>query len=96
MGDVIELAKRKNQRSRNSQETFTRSRKGKAPSRDRTVIMKKVSDRIDALLTECLNNDELALHELAGLLAHRLGALIKITEERAKLVELCERLISRP
>lgn len=65
----------------------------KFPIKDtRSQKIKEISDRIDGVLLDCLNRHELEPHELAGLVAHRLGNLIKVTEEKSKVWDLCEKL----
>ena len=49
------------------------------------IKLKNASDAIDEIIVACLQDHTLDPKEVAGVLAHRLGALIKNMEEKEKL-----------
>jgi len=55
----------------------------------------KVADMIDAVIKNELMSGRISGKEIAGLLAHRLGALMAHVsdEERQTLLELCEKIM---
>jgi hypothetical protein len=57
----------------------------------------KISDEIDAVILRHLAAGEVEPHEIAGLLAHRLGNLMKHIggEEKMRLWQICSRIIGR-
>ena len=58
-----------------------------------TVIkLKRASDAIDQVIISCLNDSDIDPKELAGLIAHRLGTLMKNMEDKKKLFAVCQRV----
>lgn len=51
-----------------------------------------VSDEIDALLTKHVAAGDIELRTLAGLMAHRLGALLARIDRKQELWEVCEKI----
>jgi hypothetical protein len=56
--------------------------------------LKEVSDQLDRVLIGALE-DDVDAHELSGLVAHRLGNLIKNLDEKSKLWLVCEKVLKR-
>lgn len=55
----------------------------------------EVADAIDAILIEHLNRGDLDAGDLAGVLAHRLGTLLKNVTHRDLLLSICERVLRK-
>ncbi len=57
----------------------------------------KISDEIDAVILKYLSSGDAEPHEIAGLLSHRLGNLMKHIggEDKARLWQICARIIGR-
>lgn len=53
------------------------------------VKLKQTSDAIDDVILEALLNKGLSAQELAGLLAHRLGTMLRTLEAKASLWDVC-------
>ncbi len=56
--------------------------------------LKEVSDRLDQVLVDALA-DDVDTHELSGLVAHRLGNLMRNLDEKSKLWVICERVLKQ-
>ncbi|MCB9228454.1 MAG: hypothetical protein H6618_02495 [Deltaproteobacteria bacterium] len=57
--------------------------------------LRRASDKIDQVILEAVFSDGVAPHEMAGILAHRLGALIGTTDQKADLLGLCEKVLKK-
>ena len=57
--------------------------------------LKQVSDAIDSILIDALEKKGLAPHELAGLLAHRLGSFMRPMDSKSDLWDICEKVLKR-
>jgi hypothetical protein len=58
-----------------------------------TVIkLKRASDALDQVIISCLNDSDIDPKELAGLLAHRLGTLMKHMDNKQKLFAICQKV----
>lgn len=57
--------------------------------------LKGASDRIDRVVAEAITQDGLEPYEMAGILAHRLGALIKSLDGNSTLLGVCEKVIKK-
>ncbi|MFK7824553.1 MAG: hypothetical protein AB8G05_10370 [Oligoflexales bacterium] len=57
--------------------------------------LKQVSDAIDSVLIDALESKGLAPHELAGLLAHRLGSFMRPMDSKSDLWDICEKVLKR-
>ena len=53
------------------------------------VKMLKIADEIDAVILRHVEAGDIDLKELAGLLSHRLGTLMKNFENKEALVDVC-------
>ena len=71
--------------------------KSKPEDNDKTSYLLRVSDAIDELIAEAIFDDELDPKDVSGLLAHRLGALIRQLEggDRDKLIAVCREVMMR-
>jgi hypothetical protein len=63
----------------------------------KTANLLAVSDDIDTLMAEAIFDHELDPKDVAGLLAHRLGSLIRQVEgdDRDKLIAICKEVMMR-
>ena len=57
--------------------------------------LKKVSDEFDSVIIQALENEGVEAHEIAGILAHRLGSLMKNMDEKSKLWDVCQRVLKK-
>ncbi len=57
--------------------------------------LKKISDQIDAIVVDAIVDKQIDPHELAGLLAHRLGALLKGFDDKAKTWDVCTQVAKK-
>lgn len=54
-----------------------------------------VSQKIDAIVIEALHESGLKPRDVAGVLAHRLGSLMRQLDEKDKLWDVCERVLKK-
>lgn len=59
------------------------------------IKLKNASDAIDDVIVACLNDPSLDPKEIAGVLAHRLGALMKNMDQKEKLWEVYRKVTER-
>jgi hypothetical protein len=55
----------------------------------------KVSQNIDAVILEALTDPDIQLSELTGIVAHRLGSLMRNIDERSELWPFYEQLVRK-
>ena len=71
----------------------------KFPQKDQdykeTMKLLKVSDQLDQIIIENIESGKLSMNEIAGLLAHRLGSLVRMSEQKQDLLQVCLSVISR-
>ena len=53
----------------------------------------RIADEIDALILKHLDQGEVDPRDLAGLMAHRLGTLMRHLEQKSKLWDVCEKVV---
>ena len=73
---------------------------GQSSSEDRRVEsealrLMKIADEIDSLVLKHLEDGTIDPHDIAGLLAHRLGTLMRHLDEKSKLWDVCERVLKK-
>ena len=56
--------------------------------------LKQISDELDEVLIKALE-DDVDTNELSGLLAHRLGTLMRNVDEKSKLWLVCEKVLKK-
>jgi len=56
--------------------------------------LKEISDELDEVLIRALETD-IDTNELSGLLAHRLGTLMRNADEKTKLWLVCEKVLKK-
>ena len=56
--------------------------------------LKEISDKLDEVLINALE-DNVDTHELSGLVAHRLGNLMRNVDEKSKLWMICEKVLKK-
>jgi hypothetical protein len=59
------------------------------------IKLKNASDAIDDIIVGCLNDPSLDPKEIAGVLAHRLGSLIKNMDHKEKLWQIYQRVAEK-
>jgi hypothetical protein len=52
----------------------------------------KIADEIDRVILKHLDAGQIDPRDLAGLIAHRLGTLMRHLEEKGKLWDVCEKV----
>ena len=63
---------------------------------DRTAAaMKALADNLDSSIVDCLQSTPVNLHEVAGLLAHRLGSLMRHMDQKSELWSVCEQVLKK-
>ena len=71
----------------------------KFPAKDQdikgTMKLLKLSDKFDQIILEQLESGELSVNEVAGILSHRLGSLIRLSEQKETLFSLCRSVIEK-
>ena len=72
----------------------SKSKKKSAPD-STTLKLWYLSQEFDKLVTQGILKQNLKPEELAAMIAHRLGALIKCSENQAELVAFCTTVIER-
>lgn len=66
------------------------------PEQNKNIIkLKNASDNIDSVIIGCLNDPGLDPKEVAGLLAHRLGALLKNMDKKDKLWSVYRKVVEK-
>ena len=70
---------------------------GRIPPRmqEEVKLLKKISDEIDAVILKHLETGKVDPIDLAGLLSHRLGTLIGHIEQKAKLWDVCQKVLKK-
>ena len=54
-----------------------------------TILLVNVADAVDTIVMNAIKNEGLDPRDLAGVLAHRLGTLIRHLENKERLFEVC-------
>ena len=63
------------------------------PARDEEARkMMKIADEIDAVILKHLDAGDIDPRDIAGLIAHRLGTLMRHLDEKSKLWDVCEKV----
>lgn len=55
----------------------------------------KISDEIDKIIIEHLESGDVDPRDLAGLLAHRLGTLMRHQDQKTVLWDVCEKVLKK-
>jgi hypothetical protein len=53
----------------------------------------RIADEIDAVILKHLDSGEVDPRDLAGLIAHRLGTLMRHLDQKSKLWDVCEKVL---
>ena len=86
MGEVIQFPGRASKEQRLRQEQLD--------GRDKSAKkLMQIADDIDAIIVKYLDAGDVDPHDLAGLMAHRLGTLMRHLEQKGKLWDVCERVL---
>jgi hypothetical protein len=86
MGKVIPFKKKEHQA------------KGAAPAGSERAAAERltlVADEIDQILVKYLNDPEIDVRDLVGVLSHRLGTLMCHVDDKTALWDICERVLKR-
>ncbi|MBP6217504.1 MAG: hypothetical protein KA436_02835 [Oligoflexales bacterium] len=77
--------------------SFSRQKKDSASSKNFNEAdkLKQISDKIDHLILNSLNRRELEPYEVVGLLAHRLGTLMRHMEQKRRVWDICEKVLKK-
>jgi hypothetical protein len=57
------------------------------------VKLIKIADEIDAVILKHLDSGAIDPRDIAGLLAHRLGTLMRHMDQKGKLWDVCEKVL---
>jgi len=57
--------------------------------------LKEVSDKIDSIILDSLDDQEVEPYEIAGILAHRLGSLMRNMNQKNKIWDVCEKVLKK-
>ena len=60
-----------------------------------TMRLLRIADEIDAIILRHLTEGTVEPRELAGVISHRLGTLMRHLEEKEKLIEACQQVIEK-
>lgn len=63
--------------------------------RDEATRLLEISDEIDGVIRKHLEAGDVEPRELAGLLAHRLGTLMRHVDEKSKVWDVCEKVLKQ-
>lgn len=77
---------------------FPGDKKSKRMSKINEVEIKKlleVSNAIDNIIVESLESGDVQARDVAGVLAHRLGALMRHSDKKDILWDVCEKVVKR-
>ena len=59
------------------------------------IHLKNVSDHLDKVILESIDSGKLDIHELIGLVSHRLGTLLNTVKEKKQLWQVCISIIEK-
>ena len=59
-----------------------------------TRQLKDLSDQIDAIVMQAID-EGIPIYEIAGLLSHRLGTLMRNVEEKDRLWDVCSEVLKK-
>ena len=65
------------------------------PQDPATAKIMLIADEVDAVIRKYLNDETVDPNELAGVLAHRLGALLGLIDKKDDLWDVCQRVLKR-
>lgn len=60
-----------------------------------TMRLLRIADEIDAIILKHLNAGEIAPRDLAGVISHRLGTLMRHLEGKEQILDICQKVITR-
>jgi hypothetical protein len=95
LGSVITFDERRRPSSSVSQ-SQTKSKLAPKETPDQTTLkLLKISDEIDAVILKHVQNGDVDVRDLAGLLSHRLGTMMNHIEDKEDLLPICMRVMKR-
>lgn len=65
----------------------------KATADSDAVKLVKIADEIDSVILKHLDSGAIDPRDIAGLLAHRLGTLMRHMDQKGKLWDVCEKVL---
>ena len=65
------------------------------PENSNLMKLKETSDRIDDLVLNAICENGVDPYEMAGILAHRLGVLIRNLDNNPALLRVCEKVLKK-
>jgi hypothetical protein len=70
-----------------------RRKKGKFTKEEARLL--KIGSDFDSIITKWLSSKDTTVKELAGVLAHRFGSLLRCVTRKEDLWKLCERILKK-
>ena len=61
----------------------------------KSVKLLHVADEIDRVILECLKSPDIEPHDIAGILSHRLGTMMRHMDGKSELWDVCERVLKK-
>jgi hypothetical protein len=61
----------------------------------KSLKLLEVADALDKVILESLQSEMLEAQDVAGILAHRLGTLMRHMDRKSELWDVCERVLKR-
>jgi hypothetical protein len=83
-----------NQQKSAGQDNVVAFRKKSGPDKEALRLM-RIADEIDAVILKHLNAETVDPKDLAGLLAHRLGTLMRHLDGKDILWDVCEKVLKK-
>jgi hypothetical protein len=71
---------------------FPEQSRGNGRDKEAEVLL-RIADEIDAVILENLRSGAVDPRDMAGLLAHRLGTLMRHIEQKSLLWDVCEKVL---
>lgn len=90
-GKVIKLSEYK----KSGRHDGAAEKKARAGLDPEARMLMDISDEIDAVIIQHLQAGDVEPRDLAGLLSHRLGSLMKHIEGKEKLWDVCEKVLKK-
>lgn len=93
-GKIIDLSEYKSS-GKNQSRRANREHSARERLDPEAQILMNISDEIDAIIINHLTAGDVEARDLAGLLSHRLGSLMRHIEGKEKLWDVCEKVLKK-
>ena len=70
-----------------------RRKKGKTTPEEMRLL--KIGNDFDAIITKWMSDRNTSIKEVAGVMAHRFGSLLRCVDRKEELWQVCERILTR-